>query len=50
MIKFVRVHIAYMNFDAFKLFIQIIDDKKVLKKEVPNDTENYLVRACLFFN
>ncbi len=46
MVKFVRVHVAYMSCNSFTLLIQIIDDKK----EVPNDTENYLVRACLFFN
>ena len=46
MVKFARVHVAYMSCDSLTLLIQIIDDKK----EVPNDTENYLVRACLFFN
>jgi hypothetical protein len=32
MVKAVRVHVTYMSSDFFKLFIQIIDDKTVLKK------------------
>jgi hypothetical protein len=32
MVKFVRIHVAYVSSDSFKLFIQIIDDKIIFKK------------------